>query len=309
MKKTIFRIFAAALALMLLGALALAEVRTTGNVWMRTGPGLSYEAVTSFSKGKSLEYLGETSVDNRGVAWYKVSSGKYTGWVSSRYSELRGEESNVVNVEPTATPVPAATATPQSTATPEPTATPKPVSLPALDAGALFSDIVSGANPESADETPEDVNGTPEEADDPQQTVALPAPVAELSQYYRQDLVTAANEIGLISYRQVVSEAPYQYYDDAVILAGNQTVENIVVYGEGYEVFGVRVGMNANAAMACMNAAGLDFVASENGMTYLHRAAADSPYFVNEEGYDSNINLWVDDENVVTQIDWSTFTG
>ncbi|MBP5620821.1 MAG: hypothetical protein J6X44_02270, partial [Thermoguttaceae bacterium] len=76
----------------------------------------------------------------------------------------------------------------------------------------------------------------------PQSTVSLPAPVVELSQYYRQDLVTAANEIGLISYRQVESEAPYQYYNDAVIVAGNQVVENIVVFGEGYEVYGVRVG-------------------------------------------------------------------
>ena len=56
---------------------------------MRKGPGLDYDQVTSFSKGKSLTYLGESQKDARGVTWYKCSSGKNTGWVSSRYSKLK----------------------------------------------------------------------------------------------------------------------------------------------------------------------------------------------------------------------------
>ena len=91
MKKNVLRCLVIALVLALLCGAALAEVRTTGNVWLRSGPGLGYEQITSFSKGKTLQYLGESSVDNRGVAWYKVSSGKYVGWVSSRYTELIGE--------------------------------------------------------------------------------------------------------------------------------------------------------------------------------------------------------------------------
>ena len=314
MKKRVIRAFGIALALTLLCSAAMAEVRTTGNVWLRSGPGLSYDQVTSFAKNKVLKYLGETQVDERGVAWYKVSSGKNTGWISSRYSVLEGEESIVVateapTVEPTAAPTEAPTAAPTVEPTAEPTAeateaplprfdepeeeaeTAAPISLPALDAGLLFSSSVN------------------EEQEGEQLEPAVPEQAVELSQYYREELVVAANDIGLISYRQVVSEAPYQYYDDSVIVAGNQYVENIVVYGDGYEVFGVRVGMSANAAMACLNAAGLEYVSSTDGITYLHPAAEDSQFYVNEDGFDSNINLWVDDDNIVTEIDWSTFTG
>ena len=69
MKHRVFRILATALVLMLICGAALAEVVTTANVWMRTGPGLKYDQVTSLSEGKKLTYLGETSVDERGVAW------------------------------------------------------------------------------------------------------------------------------------------------------------------------------------------------------------------------------------------------
>ena len=95
MKNRFMKIVAAALALMLCGV-ALAEVRTTGNVWMRSEPSLQGQQITSFPENTTLQYLGETSVDDRGVAWYKVSKGSDTGWVSSRYSELLNEQSVVV---------------------------------------------------------------------------------------------------------------------------------------------------------------------------------------------------------------------
>ena len=88
MKRFLSRLIALALALTLICAAAQAEVRATGNIWLRTGPGLSYDQIDSYPTGYSFQYLGETSVDDRGVAWYKVSTGKHTGWVSSRYSRL-----------------------------------------------------------------------------------------------------------------------------------------------------------------------------------------------------------------------------
>ena len=289
MKRRILRALALAAVLALLSAAALAEVRTTGNVWMRSGPGLSYSQFTSFSKGRSLTYLGESSVDNRGVTWYKVSSGKHTGWVSSRYSQLIGEtEAPAKAPEPTAAaeaPTKAPVFLPVATVQPTEQPAANDASTPALDAGSLFIDSVNEA-----------------------QSSQAPAKTVELSNYYGEELVVAANEIGLISYRQVESEAPYQYYDDSVILAGNLRVENIVVYGQGYEVYGVRVGMNATAAMACLNAAGLDYVSSANGFTYEHRGT-DASAYVDEKGHDSCINVWVGDDNTVTEIDWSTYTG
>ncbi len=298
MKKTVIRALGVALALALLCGAAFAEVRTTGNVWMRKGPGLGYDQITSFSSGKTLTYEGESSVDGRGVTWYKVSSGKNTGWISSKYSELVGEDAQPAATE---APAPVATQAPAATEAPAPEESAKP-SLTEVAGSVLLRTLVGGA----------------EAKDEPEQGGAQPAPVlepaqpekpVELSNYYRGDLVATANELGLISYRQVESEVPYQYYNDAVIVAGNQNVENIVIYGAGYEVYGVRVGMNANAAMACLNAAGLDYVKGAEGVTYEHRGDAASGFFVDANGHDSCINLWIDEDNVVTEIDWSTYTG
>ncbi len=285
MKNRAWRTLALALALLLACGFALADVRTTATVNLRSGPGLKYEIVTSYPEGKTLDYLDESSVDERPVTWYKVTDGKVTGWISSKFCVLEGEEAKPAT-------------------TPEPTAEPAnddESGLPALNAGGLFANSL----------VPEDGGATPTDEPDAAEPTPLPATfdgaAVELSNFYRADLVTAANDIGLISYRQVESEAPYQYYNDALILAGNQNVENIVVYGAGYEVYGVYVGMSANAAMACMNAAGLDYVQSANGISYEHKAASDA-VFADADGHDSIINLWVSDD-VVTEIDWSTYTG
>ena len=301
MKHRALRIVAAALALLFAWGMALAEVRTTASVNVRSGPGLSYDIVATYQENKSLTYLGESSTDDRGVVWYKVSTNNGDGWVSSRYSELKGEAA------PTAEPVVA-----EPTAEPAPAATEKPADglagLPALNAGGLFAESIVNENPAPAEEPAQAPVEVPAEAPVEEPQLPQPGQTVELSTYYRSDLVTAANEIGMISYRQVESEAPYQYYDAALILAGNQNVENIVVYGGGYEVYGVHVGMNVNEAMAFLNAAGLDYMASPNGVSYEHRAAADAP-FADENGHDSCINLWVDADDVVTEIDWSTYTG
>lgn len=69
-------------------ALAAGTVVTTGSVNLRTGPGLDYEKVTAVEIDTELEYLGETSTDDRGVDWYLVSYEGESLWISSRYSEL-----------------------------------------------------------------------------------------------------------------------------------------------------------------------------------------------------------------------------
>ena len=305
MKNGIIRVLVMAVALMLILGLALAEVRTTGNVWLRTGPGLDYDAVSILSSGKSFEYLGESSVDERGVAWYRIIAGEKEGWVSSRYTELIGESAKAEDEAEAAEAV-------------EPAPTEAPASQNALFAGLLFgSDTSKEENDEKAEAQSADEPVTDAPAEEPAEEAAeTPAPVSvntpartvELSTYYLHNLVEAANEIGLISYRQVESEAPYQYYDKALILAGNQQVENIVVYGPGYEIYGVSVGMDINAARACLNAAGLDYVESVNGVAYEHRATGVS-LFTDPKGHDSCINVWVNDGGTVTEIDWSTYTG
>ena len=53
---------------------------------IRTGPGLGYASIGVLRRGESVKYLHDTSVDNRGVTWYKVRYNGRTGWVSSRYT-------------------------------------------------------------------------------------------------------------------------------------------------------------------------------------------------------------------------------
>ena len=56
---------------------------------LRTGPGLGYDRTGKvLHRGESATYLGSTSVDSRGVAWYKVRFDGREGWVSSRYTRL-----------------------------------------------------------------------------------------------------------------------------------------------------------------------------------------------------------------------------
>ena len=45
-----------------------------------------------------------------------------------------------------------------------------------------------------------------------------------------------------------------------------------------------------------------------NGMTYEHRGTESSLY-VDENGHDSCVNLYMDSDNNVFEIDWSTYTG
>lgn len=64
-------------------------VGTSGDSNLRTGPGLGYSKTGYvLHQGASATFLGDTSVDGRGIAWYRVSYAGITGWVSSMYTTL-----------------------------------------------------------------------------------------------------------------------------------------------------------------------------------------------------------------------------
>ena len=69
------------------------NVTFSGNVNVRTGPGLDYGQMGSMNKGQSLTYAGDTQYDNRGVAWYSVYYNGSKGWVSSKYASVKGGSS------------------------------------------------------------------------------------------------------------------------------------------------------------------------------------------------------------------------
>ena len=55
---------------------------TTGQVNLRTGPGLFYSVITTVGKGVEITITAKAT-DDRGVTWYKTTVGGKTGWISS----------------------------------------------------------------------------------------------------------------------------------------------------------------------------------------------------------------------------------
>ena len=85
MKKFISILAALLIATMLLGSasaavftefsgskLTAAYVEATAMVNLRSGPGLGYKDIGTIYEGTTLTYLDQFSIDERGVAWYKV---------------------------------------------------------------------------------------------------------------------------------------------------------------------------------------------------------------------------------------------
>jgi uncharacterized protein YgiM (DUF1202 family) len=64
------------------------KIKATGELNVRTGPGLNYDVVGSISTGKTLEFVGMSKKDSRGVYWYKVIYKGKERWVSSKYAKV-----------------------------------------------------------------------------------------------------------------------------------------------------------------------------------------------------------------------------
>lgn len=250
--------------IMLLSAAALADVRTTGNVYLRTGPGKEYSTITAIPPGRSLKYLGETSVDYRGVAWYKVEHNGRACWISSRYSVLTEQPVQ----KPTPTPQPKLQLQPQSSPTPA--------------GGGSLNWNNSGA-------------GTQSRA------------AMDVSVYYLQGLSETAQALGLSNYMEVMSEAPHQYYNEALTIGGENRVEYLEIHGSGYSFFGAEIGMRIEDAKRALETAGLRCISDDADMcAYEHPSSTASTYDSN--GYDSNILLDVRYGTVI-EMSWSSYTG
>lgn len=60
----------------------------SGDSNVRTGPGLGYKSIGTLHKGDTATYLGNDSVDERGVTWYNISFNGSNAWVSEKYTGL-----------------------------------------------------------------------------------------------------------------------------------------------------------------------------------------------------------------------------
>lgn len=228
------KLIAAILILFVLIGAACAEVVTTGNVNLRTGPGLAYDVLTSVSEGKSLTYLKQTSIDDRGIAWYLVDHKGTECWISSVYSKVVGEA-----VAPAVQPT-----------------------MPDLTNIQYF---------------------------------------VELSAYYHQDLHASAAELAITNFAEVNSEVPNQYANENLTIAGYDTIEFFSLLGGEYTIYGAAIGMKAQNAAMTMSSNGLKLLSSDDHVMVFEHPAE-------EGGFDSCINVLIED-GVVTEIDWSTYTG
>lgn len=68
-----------------IAALADTRIVTTGDVHLRGGAGTAFASLAVIGKGARLS-TDSTVVDDRGIAWYRVTYGGRTGWVSSVYA-------------------------------------------------------------------------------------------------------------------------------------------------------------------------------------------------------------------------------
>lgn len=69
-------------------------VGDTGKSNVHTGPGLGYEVIGVLRVDDSANYLEKSSVDSRGVTWYKISWKGEEAWVSSKYTRLSNKGSH-----------------------------------------------------------------------------------------------------------------------------------------------------------------------------------------------------------------------
>ena len=68
---------------------------TDGKSYLRKAPNLEGQIITTLQRGDAAEYLGSSSIDERGVTWYRVSYKGNTGWVSSRYTSFQQNDRTV----------------------------------------------------------------------------------------------------------------------------------------------------------------------------------------------------------------------
>ena len=102
--KTVKRIMALSVVLMLIGAAALGEVyvkAVASPTWVRTSPNLGKNIVDKLTPGNLYEWGGNVSYDSRGIAWYDVwYSGGY-GWISSLHGNLVDTETGYTHNDTT----------------------------------------------------------------------------------------------------------------------------------------------------------------------------------------------------------------
>ena len=129
----------------------------------------------------------------------------------------------------------------------------------------------------------------------------------ELSTYYKTSLKASAVALELNGYKlDETSEVRNMYYNDVLLIAGEENVEHFRVTGSGYTIFGVYVGMDISSAQSVLTAAGLSQTAGTMGLYFEHPGESPSTGL---DGFDSGISVIADASGHVTEISWSSYTS
>ena len=276
MKRIVCALTALTLAVCLCApALADAIVYTTASVNLREGPGLGYPKITALQAGTGLESLGRVSTDDRGVDWYQVRYYGEAVWISSRYSYLDPEavvdsydDDEEEYLDFNQQVTDIPLATPQAEIT----------MVPSFDDEATLAP-----------------------------TFGVPGMI-ELSTYYKTSLKGSAIALGLKDYKlDETSEVRNMYYNDVLLIAGEENVEHFRVTGTGYTIFGVYVGMDVGSAQGVLTAAGLVQTAGTMGLYFEHPSKDVSNPDL--DGFDSGVSVITDASGHVTEISWSSYTS
>ena len=93
MKRVSLCLLLAAALLMLLGGAALAAtVGFSGDCNVRSKPNVNAKSLGVVNSRTTLDYMYESSIDSRGVMWFKVRYNGGAGWVSEKYSYVDDDE-------------------------------------------------------------------------------------------------------------------------------------------------------------------------------------------------------------------------
>ena len=85
-------LLAAALVMILGGAALAATVTFTGDCNVRSAPNIDANSLGVMKSGTILDYMYDSSIDSRGVTWFKVRYNGGAGWVSEKYSYVDDDE-------------------------------------------------------------------------------------------------------------------------------------------------------------------------------------------------------------------------
>ena len=130
----------------------------------------------------------------------------------------------------------------------------------------------------------------------------------EVIGWYGKPMREAAEALGLTERLYAPSEVPLRYRNDAMEIAGMTITNCFLLAGQGYTLYGVHPGMDVETAKQKLDAAGLVFYSEDWCVCYEH--LVDETSIIDFDlPTDYNVLLEYNDDNIVTTITLSTYTG